>query len=232
MKTMLNKIGYSPPPNILNQALQMPGDSTGDGQTDIYGILNILRFLRESQVKKLRQSAGLSDQQVAKIRSKFSLKLEAGKRVEPQEFERFMYDLFKSAKHSQSAQQKIQELIQENFVDGSLGLSEMFWVVRLYDDARAEEAWALEEQIIKEAGFSSAQVAQLRERFVKAETEGSGTVTDAQVSDLVKEMKLSAEQSLAVEEALEALQGGKEAIDFPTFLRLLGCAAQKGKLML
>ena len=42
-----------------------------------------------------------------------------------------MYDLFKNAKHSASAQQKIQELIHENFVDGHLGLPEMFWVVRL-----------------------------------------------------------------------------------------------------
>eukprot|EP00439_Symbiodinium_sp_Y106_P053124 s585_g7.t1 len=87
-KQMLNKLGYSPSPAILAEALELPSDSTGDGQSDIYGILGILRFLRDFRlVKKLRQSAGLSDQQVAKIRSKFGLKLEAGKRVEPQEFE-------------------------------------------------------------------------------------------------------------------------------------------------
>lgn len=44
-------------------------------------------FKAFAEVKKLRQSAGLSDQQVAKVRAKFSHKLEAGKRVEPQEFE-------------------------------------------------------------------------------------------------------------------------------------------------
>lgn len=232
MKTMLNKIGYSPAPNILAQALQKPADSSGDGHTDVHGILNILSFLRETQVKKLRQSAGLSDQQVAKIRSKFSLKLEAGKRVEPQEFERFMYDLFKNAKHSPSAQEKIQELIQENFVDGSLGLSEMFWVVRLYDDARAEEAWAHEEEIIKDAGFTTAQVAQLREHFVNAEVEGCGCLNDSQVSDIATLVKATRPQKNDLTEALESLDEAKEAIDFPNFLRLMGIMAKKGKLAL
>lgn len=227
-KQMLNKLGYSPSPAILAEALELPSDSTGDGQSDIYGILGILRFLRESQVKKLRQSAGLSDQQVAKIRSKFGLKLEAGKRVEPQEFERFMYDLFKSAKQTQAAQQKIQELIQENLVEGSLGLAEMFWVVRLYDDARSEEAWAKEGHIIKEAGFTSAQVAQFREQFVKADTDGSGWLNDTQVGDIFKGMKLSLEQSAVLNEALEDAPASKEAMDFAGFLRLVGVIAKKG----
>jgi len=231
-KQMLNKLGYSPSPAILAEALELPSDSTGDGQSDIYGILGILRFLRESQVKKLRQSAGLSDQQVAKIRSKFGLKLEAGKRVEPQEFERFMYDLFKSAKQTQAAQQKIQELIQENLVEGSLGLAEMFWVVRLYDDARSEEAWAKEGHIIKEAGFTSAQVAQFREQFVKADTDGSGWLNDTQVGDIFKGMKLSLEQSAVLNEALEDAPASKEAMDFAGFLRLVGVIAKKGKLVL
>jgi len=231
-KQMLNKLGYSPSPAILAEALELPSDSTGDGQSDIYGILGILRFLRESQVKKLRQSAGLSDQQVAKIRSKFGLKLEAGKRVEPQEFERFMYDLFKSAKQTQAAQQKIQELIQENLVEGSLGLAEMFWVVRLYDDARSEEAWAKEDHIIKEAGFTSAQVAQFREQFVKADTDGSGWLNDTQVGDIFKSMKLSLEQSALLNEALEDAQASKEAMDFAGFLRIVGLIAKKGKLVL
>eukprot|EP00434_Breviolum_minutum_P001624 symbB.v1.2.001433.t1/scaffold58.1/size370606/2 len=229
MKAMLNKIGYSPAPNILAQALQKPADTSGDGHTDVHGILSILSFLRETQVKKLRQSAGLSDQQVAKIRSKFGMKLEAGKRVEPQEFERFMYDLFKNAKHSLAAQEKIQELIQENFVDGSLGLSEMFWVVRLYDDARAEEAWALEEEIIKDAGFTTAQVAQLREHFVNAEFEGCGCLTDSQVTEIACIVKATRPQRNALEEALEGVEA-KDAIDFPNFLRLMGIMAKKGKL--
>lgn len=229
MKAMLNKIGYSPAPNILAQALQKPADTSGDGHTDVHGILSILSFLRETQVKKLRQSAGLSDQQVAKIRSKFGMKLEAGKRVEPQEFERFMYDLFKNAKHSLAAQEKIQELIQENFVDGSLGLSEMFWVVRLYDDARAEEAWALEEEIIKDAGFTTAQVAQLREHFVNAEFEGCGCLTDSQVTEIASIVKATRPQRNALEEALEGVEA-KDAIDFPNFLRLMGIMAKKGKL--
>lgn len=231
-RAMLNKIGYAPPPNILIQALAMSADTTGDAHTDIYGILSILRFIRESQVKKLRQSAGLSDQQVAKIRAKFSNKLEAGKRVEPQEFERFMSnDLFKSAKHSAPAQLKIQELIQENFVDGSLGLSEMFWVVRLYDDARAEEAWALEEEIIQDAGFTTAQVAQFREFFVKAEVDGCGVLSDHQVTEILTELKATKAQKEGVNEALEAMEGAQETIDFPNFLRLMGIAAKKGKLL-
>eukprot|EP00913_Durusdinium_trenchii_P026129 g24512.t1 len=288
VRAMLNKIGYAPPPNILIQALAMSADTTGDAHTDIYGILSILRFIR---VKKLRQSAGLSDQQVAKIRAKFSNKLEAGKRVEPQEFERFMSnDLFKSAKHSAPAQLKIQELIQElpatassglkfeslqigrgsvkttisekkrpaadqeNFVDGSLGLSEMFWVVRLYDDARAEatismprlwggrcacpalqlfvlhvlqEAWALEEEIIQDAGFTTAQVAQFREFFVKAEVDGCGVLSDHQVTEILTELKATKAQKEGVNEALEAMEGAQETIDFPNFLRLMGIAAKK-----
>jgi len=231
-KQMLNKLGYSPSPTILAEALELPSDSTGDGTSDIYGILSILRHLRESQVKKLRQSSGLSDQQVAKIRSKFGLKLEAGKRVEPQEFERFMYELFKFARQTQAAQQKIQELIQENLVEGSLGLAEMFWVVRLYDDARSEEAWAREDHIIREVGFTSAQVAQFREQFVKADTDGSGSITDEQAAEALNSMKLTPEQSAVMGEAMEEVQTAKDAMDFAGFLRVLGAISKKGKLVL
>eukprot|EP00440_Ansanella_granifera_P004990 gb/GFBE01005410.1/.p1 GENE.gb/GFBE01005410.1/~~gb/GFBE01005410.1/.p1 ORF type:complete len:817 (+),score=224.13 gb/GFBE01005410.1/:1-2451(+) len=226
---MLNKLGYSPAPAILAEAQKQSSDSTGDGRTDILGILGILRFLRESQVKKLRQSAGLSDQQVNKIRSKFSLKTEGTKKVDPQEFERFMYELFKSARHSRSAQEKIREIIKENAVDGMLGLQEMFWVVRLYDDARAEEAWEREETIIKEAGFTSAQVAQYREQFVKADEDGSGSLGDMEVLDVFDTMiQITPDHAEVLQQEISHLEDAKEAIDFPTFLQLLSRIMPKG----
>jgi len=223
LKAMLVKLGYSPSTDILKKAMEYSTDSSGDGKTDIKGILSVLHNLRELQVKKLRQSAGLSDQQVNKIRSKFGLKVEQGKKIDPSEFERFMFDLFKSARNSQSSRDKIKSAIQENVTkDGNLGLQEMFWIVRTYADANAEEEWAQEEAVVKSAGFSTAQVAQFREAFVKADEDGSGALSDSEVLDVFDNvMSITVEQVNILNEAMEKMDDAKEAIDFPSFLQLM-----------
>ncbi|CAE7243061.1 unnamed protein product [Symbiodinium microadriaticum] len=76
------------------------------------------------------------------------------------------------------------------------------------------------------------KVAQFREQFVKADTDGSGWLNDTQVGDIFKGMKLSLEQSAVLNEALEDAPASKEAMDFAGFLRLVGVIAKKGKLVL
>eukprot|EP00930_Biecheleria_cincta_P098042 TRINITY_DN89729_c0_g1_i1.p1 TRINITY_DN89729_c0_g1~~TRINITY_DN89729_c0_g1_i1.p1 ORF type:complete len:842 (-),score=191.21 TRINITY_DN89729_c0_g1_i1:301-2733(-) len=228
LKAMLLKLGYAPSPTQLQEAQSQTSDSTGDGQTDLLGILGILRFLRETQVKKLRQSGGLSDQQAQKIRSKYALKIDQGKKIDAAEFERFMYEIFKTARNTPAERNRIRTIIQENLVNGSLGLQEMFWIVRTYDDARSEEAWAKEEKIVKEAGFSPAQVAQFRAQFVKADEDGSGALNDQEILSVFDSlMQLTAEQGDTLQEELERMEDDKDAIDFPTFLKLMSILVPK-----
>merc|ERR1712087_44917 len=115
---LLNTLGYAPSPALLEQAMQQSADSDGNGAADLQGILSVLQFIREESVAKLRDSAGLSDQQADKVRSKFrkkTKKMEGETRIEPEEFEKFMYDgLFKAARHNPEESSRIQTLIKEN----------------------------------------------------------------------------------------------------------------------
>eukprot|EP00931_Biecheleriopsis_adriatica_P048014 TRINITY_DN27726_c0_g1_i1.p1 TRINITY_DN27726_c0_g1~~TRINITY_DN27726_c0_g1_i1.p1 ORF type:complete len:811 (+),score=195.75 TRINITY_DN27726_c0_g1_i1:85-2517(+) len=230
LKKMLNRLGYSPSPSHLAEAQYQSSDSDGDGRIDVHGILSILRFLRECQVKKLRQSAGLSDLQVSKIRSKFGLKVDSGKKVEKQEFERFMHELFKTTKKGAAVYAKAKQIIQENSTDGGLTLDQMFWAIRAFDDYRAEDAWAQEEAIIKSAGFSVAQVAQFREAFVKADVDGSNALSELEVVDVFDNvMQITMEQvDLLQQEMAKLDDASREAIDFPTLLRLFSKIVPQG----
>merc|ERR1711879_297838 len=136
LKNMLNKLGYAPAQALLNQAIKQSVDSI----PDVLSILGILRFIRESEVTNLRRNAGLPDHIAEKVRSKFSLKIQQGKRIEPAEFERFMYELYKAARHSQTERAKVKAIIQDHCKGARFDLMEGLWIVRQYGDAREEDA--------------------------------------------------------------------------------------------
>merc|ERR1712032_608967 len=98
------------------------------------GVIEVLRFVREAQVVKLRQSAGLSDQQATKIRSKFALRVDHGKKIDPTEFERFMYDMFPTARMSQVERERVKTTIKQHTKDDCIDLADTFWIVRLCGD--------------------------------------------------------------------------------------------------
>eukprot|EP00933_Yihiella_yeosuensis_P027380 TRINITY_DN21269_c0_g1_i1.p1 TRINITY_DN21269_c0_g1~~TRINITY_DN21269_c0_g1_i1.p1 ORF type:complete len:811 (-),score=205.56 TRINITY_DN21269_c0_g1_i1:202-2634(-) len=223
LKALLQKLGYEPAAEVITKALEQTTDSTGDGTADILGVLSVIRFLRESQVARLRDSAGLSDDQVNKIKRKFKKSLEDNGKVSADDFEKFMHEMFKSAKGSRGATDTITKFIEEHLVDGGLGLQEMFWVVRLYDDTRAEEAWQRETEAVKKTGFTSAKVAEYRKQFMAADVDGSGTLSDSEILEVFDTMiQIDMDQAELLQEEFALLDETKDAIDFPEFLRLLG----------
>jgi len=231
MKKMLYKLGYFPPQHIINQALKQSCDASGDGRVDLQGILAMLRFIREKQVMKLRQSAGLSDQQVDKIRGKFGLRLESGKRIDPSDLERFMYELYPAARYDQSQRERIRGLIKQHSSEaGITDLMEAFWIVRLYGDARDEDIWRREQAAANAAGFHSTQVAQFREAYVAADENGDGCLSEREIQTVFEDlMSLNLTQVDRMRAEFHNLGDRKDCIEFADFLGLMRVILDEGR---
>jgi len=219
LRELMSALGYSPTPDILNKAAQ---DYCSSEEQDLLNLLSMLQFIREKQVANLRESAGLTDHLATKIKLKFKSKLESGKRVDPSDFERFMFDLWKSARSSYEEREKIKELIRDHCIDGALGLQEMYWVVRLYGDL-VEEGKVEEEKTIKETvGFDEAQVAEFRVAFLEADADESGELDEEEILSLFDDVaNLDANQAEVLTCELERLGDKRDAIDFGMFLQLM-----------
>jgi len=223
LKDLLSRLGYAPAHSLLMQALKMSTDSTGDGLCDVLGVLNVLSFIREGSVTKLRQSAGLPDHQATKVVSKFGLRIDAGKRIEPAEFERFMYELFKTARQSLEERDRIKHVIKDHCQDGTLDMMGAYWVVRTYGDMCEEDAWRREQVVAEAAHFTPPQVAQFRQAFYEADQDGCGFLREDEVLALFDDiMVLSLTQAQILKNELLDLGEGSESIDFPDFLHLMG----------
>jgi len=231
LKNMLLKLGYSPPQQIFAQAMRHTGDSSGDGAVDLQGLLGILSFIREKQVLKLRQSAGLPDNQVAKIRSKFGLRVEAGKHIELNDFERLMYDLFPAARHEQAERDKIRALIKQHAKgNGIQDLMEAYWIVRLYSDMRDEDKWRREQEAAQAAGFTNWQVASFREAFVAADTNADGCLSEREIEAVFDDlMNLNLAQIDTMRQEFRRLGNLKECIEFSEFLSLMQVILCEGR---
>lgn len=223
LKDTLVRLAYVPSAEVLAEACKQSADADGDGKIDMQGIINILNFIRESQVVKLRQSAGLPDNKAAKIRGKFGYRAESGKHILPAEFERFMYELFPIARRSKDDRERIRKLIAEHCQDdGAIDFKEAFWIVRTYQDMRDEDAWMREQQIAADAGFSAAQVSQFRQAFVAADFDGSGYLSDSEILAVFDEvMALNMIQVQMVKSELGRLGDKKDALDFGDFMKLM-----------
>jgi Ca2+-binding EF-hand superfamily protein len=231
LKSMLMKLGYSPPQQIFAQAMRQSGDSSGDGAVDLQGLLGILRFIREKQVQKLRQSAGLPDNQVSKIRSKFGLRVEAGKHIDLTDFERLMYDLFPSARREEASREKIRALIKQHAKgEGIQDLMEAYWIVRLYSDMRDEEKWRREQDVAQEAGFTNWQVASFREAFVAADTNADGCLNEREIEAVFDDiMNLNMAQLDTMRREFQRLEGKRDYIEFYQFLYFMQAVLSEGR---
>jgi Ca2+-binding EF-hand superfamily protein len=223
LKDMLITLSYAPAANVLQEATEKSLDTDGNGKPDLQGVIAIINFIRESQVAKLRQSAGLPDKQAQKIRGKFGHRAEQGKHIVPGEFERFMYDLFPVARRDKQERERIRKLIHEHSKDdGSIDFQEAFWIVRIFTDMRDEEAWRHEQEVANQAGFGAVQVSQFREAFVAADDDESGYLDANEVFAVLDElMALNRIQVEIVKKELSNLGDKKECLDFADFLRLL-----------
>lgn len=231
LKNMLIKLGYGPPPNIISEAMQQPGDSSGDGAVDLWGVLGILRFIREKQVAKLRASAGISDQQAQKIKGKFGMRIEKGKKVEADEFEKLMFDFFPVARHLPGEKEKIRAIIVEQCGGTAIkDLMEACWVVRLYGDMRDEDKWTRETHAAEEAGFTLWQVSSFREAFVAADTNADGCLSMRETQQVFEDlMSLNLNQFEAMNREFNSLGDKKDMVEFCEFLRLMRVVLRGGR---
>jgi len=231
LRNMLIGMGYSPHPNIITAAMKQSGDSSGDGSVDLQGVLGILRFIREKQVVKLRQSAGISDQQANKVKGKFGMRIENGKHIEFTEFEKLMYDLFPVARHDQSERDKIKTIIKQQATgDNIKDLMEAYWIVRLYGDMRDEDKWTREQEAATAAGFTHWQVASFREAFGAADPNSDGCLSERQIQQVLSElMTLSLHQFESLSREFHKLGDKRDTIEFCDFLKLIKTVLREGR---
>jgi len=225
IEELLLKLGYTPEPETLTKAAKLAVDDCAEngGRSSLLGFLAILRLARECQAEGLRRSCGLPEELAQRVRTKFKAKLDDGKRIDPAEFERFMYELYKDARTQQSEREKVKNLIKEHCEGGTLGLNDMFWCVRLYSDSREEEKLAKEMQAQQSMGFSEQQVAQFRAAFVEADTDGSGELSEQEILALFDEVAtLSSSQLALLHAEIGKLGDQRDFIGFSLFLRILG----------
>lgn len=192
LKMLLVRLGYAPPKAVLDKAVQESLQRGWDTTPDLPGMLSILRYVREEQVAKLRLSAGISDLQATRVRSKFALKLEAGKVVEAAELEKFMNELFKVSPDDPrdvGELERIHSVVMHHASTGPLGLTEMFWCVRHFGDMREEDLWRREQAAAEASGFSTAEVAQLRNAFVRIDADGSNSLSVAEAAVFLEELE-------------------------------------------
>jgi Ca2+-binding EF-hand superfamily protein len=223
LKNMLIQLGYAPPQNIITEAVQQSGDSSGDGVVDLFGVLGIFNFIRQKQVAKLRASAGISDQQAAKISGKFNLRFQSGKVVELSELEKVMYDLFPALKHQDGEKEKLRELMKEQTGGNPIKeMMEAFWIVRGYCDMRDENKWHREQKAAADAGFTNWQVASFREAFVAADTNADGCLSQREIRAVFESlMSMKLNQHEAMSQQLHKMGDKKDFIEFCEFLRVM-----------
>lgn len=227
---MLKDLGYFLPKDIIKQALNQSVDSSGDGTVDMHGVFGLLRWIRDRNVEKLRSCAGITDQQSSKMRGKFSLKTKAGKAVPEADFFKVMYEMFPVAKHDPGRQAIMRKIFKEQTGEkGLTELTEAFWIVRLYADARDEDKWNREQKAAAEAGFTHWQVASFREAFLVADVNGDGSLSESEIQTVFQDlMKLSLKQFQSMTHEFHRMGDKSDAIEFADFIRLMRIVLNAG----
>eukprot|EP00929_Paragymnodinium_shiwhaense_P112861 TRINITY_DN81127_c0_g1_i1.p1 TRINITY_DN81127_c0_g1~~TRINITY_DN81127_c0_g1_i1.p1 ORF type:complete len:871 (-),score=299.74 TRINITY_DN81127_c0_g1_i1:41-2653(-) len=220
--TMLNRMGYCPPDALLAKALKTCG---GEGELSLINILEIVKMVREEQVTQLRQSAGLPDRIANKIRGKFGPKIEAGKRIDPMDIEKLMFEIFKSARNRPEQRAKIRKQIQESttHAEGTYDLNQIFWLVRNYGDNVAEEAWRAEEEAAKAGGFDQIQVSVFRQEFVLQDEDGDSYLNEEGVYKAFDNLiKMTTAQTAVLARQMDMIgDDEKDCVDFAEFIRIM-----------
>lgn len=225
LTSMLKGLGYFPPEDIITAAIKQTADSSGDGAVDSLGILGLLRFIREKQVQKLRSCAGIPENHMQKIRGKFGVRIDSGKEIKIEEFEKVLCDLYPVVKHDPVEKDKIRALIKQQLGEDRKGFKELmeaYWIVRLYADQRDEDKWLREQQAAADAGFTSWQIASFREAFAKADEDGSGTLSESEIQSVFEDMmKLSLKQFQTMTVEFRNMGDRSDCIEFADFIKLM-----------
>lgn len=239
LKHMLLTLGYAPPASVLSEAAKLSVDSNGDGKADLPAILSVLNMVRERQVEKLRKHAGLSELKVEKIQAKFGRRLEVGRPVEPQELEKLMFNLFPASSHIQAERKRLNILISDYHEQHCIkSFDDVFWIVRVWDEIYEENLWQREADVVAQTGFSPAEVAQFREAFVDCDADGSGALSETEITAAFDEVvAFNILQVSTMQNEIKKIKNGRnpdeekpKLFDFPEFLRFAKHALECGWL--
>jgi Ca2+-binding EF-hand superfamily protein len=239
LKNMLVSLGYAPPASVLAEAAKLSLDSNGDGRPDLAAILAILNMVRERQVAKLRRNAGLSEHKVEKIQSKFGRRLEVGRPIEPQELEKLMFNLFPGSGHIEEERSRLKILIADYHEQHCIkSFDDVFWIVRVWTEIYEENLWQREADVVAETLFSPAEVAQFREAFVDCDADGSGALSETEISSAFDEVvAFDILQVSQLQQEIKKIKKGRnpeedkpKLFDFPEFLRFAKRALDSGWL--
>jgi len=230
IRDMLGTFNFEPSEKVIADFLK---SIEGAGNLEVGKVHDLMQGVREAQIEKLRQYAGLPLNQVSKIRAKFGARFESVKGVDATEMEKLIYALYPAARHSQDERDKVRKIITDYAKPGQTEfghLTDVFWVVRLYGEACDEAAYQREMDVIKETGFSPVQVAQFREAFVGCDADGSGYLSEEEILGAFDDfMALTMNQTQKLHEELEKLGDQAEFLDFPEFMRLMRIVLDCGK---
>jgi len=181
VRRLLNSLGYAPSEAVVREAMHVCLDPfQEEGPTSLQELLSLVHHVRESQAARLRENDGLADHIVSRINTRFSRQFTAGKRIESQELERLMHQLFPTIRHSLEDREHLRSFIAEEGpqLESLADLKAM--VLRLVEQ-RDERDWQREAKVIAATGFSAAQVAQFREVFVTIDSNGNGYLDDDEI---------------------------------------------------
>lgn len=225
LQRMIDLLCYPLNEDTLEQLLKMPLNALGDGKPEPICMLDILFKVRDANVRRLRQCAGLSQSTAEKARLRFQKPLSKRGKVDPEDLEEFMYDLFRISKKNVGEQEKIKKVIAANLKNcgGQLALIDCFWCVRHYGDARGDLQWTRENEAARENNLMDI-LDDVRDSFEKYDHRKLGEILADDIFNVLDElMEISSKQYQLLEDRLAVLvDGPKDGIDFATFLHLLG----------
>lgn len=209
LKDILFKMGYAPAHHVFEEAMAL-----FKGNSDVLAILSILKYVREKGAEQSRQTARLDDKKAAKVRAKFAARIEAGQRIEVPEFEKFMNEMVKIRYPGEVT--LLKNTIEQYAVEGSLGLTEMFWALRTWDDHLELEVLAAEI-----AGFSPEEVLVYLHLFVEADVHQRGRLQFDQVMSAMDVFfHDDAYEGNKLEREIRDLGAEQDSVHFAEFLRL------------
>jgi len=220
VKDMLIRMGHAPETSFLRSAMQQCTDSMG--KATVQGVMDLLNLVRQHNYKSVRVRAGLPDNRSARVMGRLDTKLQAGKSIKVDELEKLLNELYPREKNLVIGITVAELIQQECQADMVQTLPQAFQVARRYGDMLEEAVWKKHQELIRKAHYSTQEVAQLRAAFRQADTDFSGSLSEAELLETFRSVMpdmTPRQQQVLVAEAAD-LRDTMSTIDFFQFLRL------------
>mmetsp|Transcript_58760 Transcript_58760/g.137164 ORF Transcript_58760/g.137164 Transcript_58760/m.137164 type:complete len:895 (+) Transcript_58760:110-2794(+) len=224
LRDVLNNLGYSPQKSALGQIVKqcLLGLTRNIERDDV---LLVIRKVRQGEVLRRQQVAGLPDEQASRLRSRFGRRIEAGKGIDPADLVKFIMEAYPKVRHNRLDQQKAEELATDashNREGGWLTMSDLFAVMQKFRHHNDEKSWKHQQEIAARAGFSPQQVATFRELYVQGDVNSDMLSLD----EFLRMLQGGAFPDITAEGQQEMWRhanerDGADVIDFAAFLEMM-----------